>query len=140
MNEKLFLNGGDYIYHNGYIYKKHEVFNVDIDLIINTCCNYFGCTRENVFSKDRYKTIGFIPARHMAMYILRRYSYLSFSHIAKIFNKKDHSTVFYAVKKVDTEVGMYEDTKNALFTILKNISNEQTDKGGGNPILQRQGN
>lgn len=43
-------------------------------------------------------------ARQIAMWRVRRELGLSFPQIAREFNKRDHTTVMYAVRKIDAEV------------------------------------
>ncbi len=132
-------NDSDYIVHNGYIYKKYKKVNVDSELIIQECCKYYGIDEKSIMSKDRYKTNGTVPARHMAMYMMNKINMLSQKTIQNIFFKNDHSTIYHAVRKIQNQIELYEDVKLAFNTILNNIDNAKTNTRTSYPIFQREG-
>jgi len=49
--------------------------------------------------KNKNKKV--ILAKYLIMYLLKDYFKYSYNHISKIFNYKDHTTVIYAIKKVE---------------------------------------
>lgn len=51
--------------------------------------------------KGRSKKPIHADPRHVAMYVARQDLRLSFPHIARNFNRKDHTTVMHAVKRVE---------------------------------------
>jgi chromosomal replication initiator protein len=73
--------------------------NVSVDSIQQLVAEYFGITVEELLSPSR--TADLALARHVAMYLSRKNLSLTVDQIAKAFNKKDHTTVLYAVRRVE---------------------------------------
>lgn len=68
------------------------------DEIINVVCNYFSVDKANVLGKKRDdKTI---QVRHISIYLIRKYIFLSFPKIGEIF-KKDHTTILHAFSSIN---------------------------------------
>ena len=53
----------------------------------------------------------------MAMYLCRKLTDLSFKEIGESFDKKDHSTVIYAVRKIEQEKDKGEEVSSDLKTL-----------------------
>lgn len=139
--QSISIKGDDMIIYNGYIYKKHIQVQATPDIIIKACCDYYDCTYEQIVSGKQERENGIIPARHLAMYMIRKINGLSLLEIAHLFSKKDHSTAFNAIKKIETQMDLYEDLQIAFDTVLKTINHEiQKTNGTRNDIvLQREG-
>jgi chromosomal replication initiator protein len=73
--------------------------NVSVDSIQQFVAEHFGITVEEILSPNR--TAELALARQIAMYLSRKNLHLTVDQIAKAFNKKDHTTVLYAVKRVE---------------------------------------
>ena len=69
-----------------------------IEQIQHRCAQEYGITREQLLSKSRTKRL--VNARHLAMYISRELTELSFENIAFAFDREDNTTVISACKKV----------------------------------------
>ena len=63
------------------------------------------------------------------MYLCKQLTGLSLKEIGKEFGGKDHSTVIYAIKKVEDEMNLNPNTK----TIVDNIKKMIVSKSVGNP-------
>ncbi len=83
--------------------------------ILKICAEYSRCEVAELIGPKRQQQI--IKARHMAMFILRQITDLSYPQIGEFFGGRDHSTVMHAVKKI--EVQMVEDT--ALFRQINQL-------------------
>lgn len=99
------------------------------DLLINTCCNSFGVTRQQLFSKR--KDAHYVEARHIAMYLMRKYNLLrTLVAIGKYF-KRDHTTVINAVDKVKGFIEVDTAYKNRVIDIesivFKEVLEEKWD-------------
>ena len=81
-------------------------------LIISQVCKFYSVD-ENVL-RGTLKNKGVAEARQMAMYLIRKLTNLSLPDIGKEF-AKDHSTVLYAIRKVEVAL------KNGDKTIQENI-------------------
>jgi len=69
----------------------------EIERIINATCDITGVTRNELMSRRRQKE--YVYARHIAMYLAREYTTLSFPQIGRAMNK-DHTTVYFAAEKL----------------------------------------
>ena len=69
--------------------------------IIESVCKYFKVDYLKVIGKDRYRNLA--DARHISMHLLRNDLFLNLSlcEIGKFFNKKDHTTIMHAIKKIE---------------------------------------
>ncbi len=62
----------------------------------------YGVTKEEMKSSKRNADI--VAARHTTMYLIRKTTNLSQSSIAKLFNKKDHTTVINSISTVERKM------------------------------------
>ncbi|MBC7357991.1 MAG: chromosomal replication initiator protein DnaA [Desulfacinum sp.] len=76
--------------------------SLDIPHVAEAVCTSFGVSLEELRSKARNKKVS--EARQLAMYLCRKYTSESLNAIAQAFGRS-HSTVIYAIKKVDQELG-----------------------------------
>lgn len=67
--------------------------------VVKGVADCYDLSLEQLLGKDRSKRIS--EARHAAMYLTRILGDLSYPQVGKIFNR-DHSSVVYACKKVET--------------------------------------
>ncbi len=73
------------------------------------------CSLRLLRSQERNKAVSF--ARQIAMYSIKKYAHYSLREIGSFFNRKDHSTVLYAIDRIEQLK-----TSNAdCIRILKNI-------------------
>ena len=70
-------------------------------LIISQVCKFYSVDEEKL--RGTQKTKGISEARQVAMYLIRKLTNLSLPDIGKEFNR-DHSTVLYAIRKVETSL------------------------------------
>ena len=68
-----------------------------MERIIRATCTVTGLTRNELLSGRRSRE--FVHARHIAMYLAREYTTLSFPQIGRAMNK-DHTTVYYVANKM----------------------------------------
>lgn len=91
---------------------------VSVDNIIKIVCEYYHLKKEELTSLRR--TAKFAQARQVGMALIKELTHHSYPEIAKIFKKSNHTTVMYAVKKIDNE--RFRDTKlSKEFTYLLRI-------------------
>lgn len=88
---------------------------VDAERIIKTVSTYFGLKPQDIKSQKRSKMIAL--SRHIAMYLARTESKMSFPEIGKKFGGKDHTSVMHAVSKVAREI----ERSSELKTIVDNL-------------------
>ena len=92
---------------------------ITVEDIIEATCNYFNITTGDMKSKSRSQNIA--RPRHIAMYIASGMTTRSLSEIAKAFNIKDHTSVKYAIDKIDSSRKTDEDLNETIENIRKSI-------------------
>ncbi|MBE6682741.1 MAG: chromosomal replication initiator protein DnaA [Ruminococcaceae bacterium] len=91
-----------------------------IDRIMTLAEKRYGIQRDDIKSGRRNAEV--IAARHYAMYLIRKTTNLSQNSIAKLFNKKDHTTVINAVsaieKRMEHEPAFEKEIRAAVSELL----------------------
>ena len=72
--------------------------------LLEAVCQHLGVSLDQLRSAGRARDLAY--ARHLAMYLLRGESQLTFAAIAQLLNKKDHSTVVHACNQIATQLGV----------------------------------
>jgi chromosomal replication initiator protein len=85
-------------------------------------CEYFGISITDLLGTNRSKK--FSQPRHLAQYLTRRLTGMSFPDIAQKFGGKDHTSIIYACRKV--EQGIEKDQNMAN---IANYLERQVTKG-----------
>ncbi len=96
--------------------KKRSVHIGDIQNVIT---DYFNLKPTDLQSKKRSHAIS-MP-RHIAMYLARTMTEMSYKDIGTYFGGRDHSTVMYAEDKVRSNLGEASDLKGQMDTIQRMI-------------------
>lgn len=94
---------------------------LNINKIKRCVCDYYGLTKQQLVSKTRTKNIA--SARHIAMYLCRKFLDLPFVKIGEEFGKRDHSTVISACEKVELTLKNNIQYQQAIAEIEKIIKN-----------------
>ena len=76
-----------------------ERSGITLEDVLNTVAGYFNISLADLVS-DKKKRLYAYP-RQLAMYLVRSHTPLSLKEIGESFGKKDHSTVIYAIKKME---------------------------------------
>ena len=87
--------------------------------IVKVVAEHFGITQEDIISKKRNSE--FVIPRQICMYMIREYTTTSLESIAKMLNKKDHTTILHGVKKIESEMNSNPDIKNKIEIIKKKM-------------------
>ena len=91
-----------------------------IDKIFDYAEKRYGVKREDI--KSTRRTADVIAARHYAIYLIRKTTNLSQTSIAKLFNKKDHTTVINSIsfieKKMKTEPLFEREIKSVIAELI----------------------
>ncbi len=98
---------------------KRESFN---DTIVRVCAEHYKATVEDVRSDSRSYQHGAVQARFMVCWILRRHYGLTYEQIAKHLKRGDHTTVLYAVRKMDDFFSVYADLRNDRKEIMDRLN------------------
>lgn len=90
------------------------------DLIINTICEHFHISREDLTGSKRNSEIVF--PRQIAMYLCREMTQTQFKEIGKLMGGKDHSTVIHGYDKIAYEAKNNENVRNTINILIKKIN------------------
>lgn len=71
---------------------------VAVSEIQDTVAGYYDVTRHDILSDCR--TPHEVCARHVAMYLSKTLTDKSLTNIGYLFNKRDHTTILYAIEKM----------------------------------------
>ena len=101
------------------ILNDNQPIPVTVDRIIGEVSRTFGVTSEEIRGKLRSGSISL--SRQVAMYVVRAITQMSTSSIGEEFGGRDHSTVVYAIQKVEEEMRVKPHFKATVEDIIKNI-------------------
>ncbi len=97
-----------------------EKKNVTSESIIDAVAEHFHLTSAEIRSQKR--DTKYVYPRKIAMYLCREMTEDSLLTIANLLNKKDHTTVISACRKIEKEIQTSEETRNNIETIKKKIN------------------
>jgi len=97
---------------------KTVVAQVDFKVIMQMVKKHFIFDLDELRSKDRSKGVSL--ARHVAMYLMKRYTNASLREIGEYLQRHDHTTITHAVQRI-TALRIHDEQ---LAGILKNIEDE----------------
>jgi chromosomal replication initiator protein len=89
---------------------------IDSDMVIRAVESYFKVSKAELVSEKRSKNIS--HPRQVAMYLIRRYTDMSYPEIGINFNK-DHTTVMYADKNIQSKMVGEVSVKNEVERIAE---------------------
>ena len=93
--------------------------SISADDIIQTVANFYNVKISDLKGSRRLKQL--VRPRHVAMYLIRKYTEHSFPEIGRIFGNRDHATVQHACKKIRSLVKQDVDIKSAVQTLERSI-------------------
>ena len=76
--------------------------SLDYEEIISGVSSFFEIDKNIVLSQKRDKNL--VKARQITMYLIRHEMNLSYQQIAKLIDKKDHTTIMHGVEKIEKEI------------------------------------
>ncbi len=79
-----------------------EKKKISVQTIQEIVCDYFKLDQEVIQTNSRKREI--VQARQITMYLAKKYTDCSFSHIGKIVGKRDHATVLHACKTIKDQM------------------------------------
>lgn len=89
-------------------------------LILETVAEHYHISVEDIISKKRNGEL--IQPRHVVMYLCRNMIDIPFANIAKLLNKKDHTTVIHGVNKIAEDMVKDEELRNKIEVIKKKLN------------------
>jgi chromosomal replication initiator protein len=97
--------------------KDDKNFNLSINDIQMLTSGYFNISVPDLISHKKVSKYSY--PRHIAMYLCKKYTKTSFKEIGYQFENRDHTTVVYAIKKID----MLKSKKKSVISDLRNMEN-----------------
>jgi chromosomal replication initiator protein len=70
-----------------------------VDDILETVCNHFNVSQQNVFSKSRKRD--YVQVRQISMYFAQKYTKMPASRIGQLIGNRDHSTVIHSCSTIE---------------------------------------
>ena len=98
----------------------NQPVTVTVDRIINEVARSMMVKPEDIRSQKRSAPIS--NARQVAEYVMRTVTGLPMQSIGDEFGARDHSTIVYAIRKVEQKMEADSSFKNTVNDIIKNIS------------------
>ncbi|MCC8199817.1 MAG: chromosomal replication initiator protein DnaA [Tannerellaceae bacterium] len=92
-----------------------EKKQISVQMIQEIVCNYFNLELSAIQTRSRKREI--VQARQITMYLSKKYTDCSFSHIGKIVGKKDHATVLHACKTIKDQM----ETNRSFCSVVEEI-------------------
>ena len=106
------------------VLNENEPTVVTLDRILTEVSRFYTVSVEEIKGKKR--TAEITHARQVAMYIVREITKLSLPQIGEEFGKRDHSTVHYAISKIEEEMQNNYGFKDIVNTLIKNIKDKSS--------------
>ncbi|MDX8392545.1 MAG: chromosomal replication initiator protein DnaA [Mariprofundaceae bacterium] len=98
-----------------------EVRAVSVEDIQKHVANYYNIRLQDMRSKKRTRNVAF--PRQVGMYCCKHLTSLSLPEIGEAFGGRDHTTVLYAVRRIDKEMqekDAFEDEIERMMKLLRN--------------------
>lgn len=89
-------------------------------LILETVAEHYNVSPDDITSKKRNGEL--IQPRHVVMYLCRNLIDIPFANIAKLLNKKDHTTIIHGVNKITEEIVNDGELRNKIEVIKKKLN------------------
>ena len=98
----------------------HEKPQLQPEDIIRIVATAFGITANDITSSRRPRNI--TRARHIAMWLVRKHTNLSFPDIGKKFGGRDHASIQYACNKITNQLKKDPDIANMISLLERNLT------------------
>ena len=102
--------------------KSDENKKVTPELIIEVVANEYNVNYDDILSSKR--NAEYVLPRQIIMYISRRLLDISLEDLAKVLNRKDHTTVMYGSNKIDSEMKSNREFKEKIEMLIDRINNK----------------
>lgn len=91
-----------------------------LDTILEVVSQYFHLSPKDILGSSRQKDIA--HARHMAIFLMRDMTQLSFPKIGSFLSHRKHTTILYAYEKMKTDVVKHPHLKRQMQEILQRLN------------------
>ena len=97
-----------------------EPVSIKVDKVFTAVKRHYNVSREEILSENRKKEIA--NARHITVYLIRKMTDMSFPNMAKILNKKNHTTCINSYQLVEKRLESDLPFQTEIGALLKEIS------------------
>ena len=97
-----------------------EPVSITVDKVFTAVKRHYGVTREEILSENRKKEIAM--ARHMTVYVIRKLTEMSFPNLAKILNKKNHTTCISSYQLMEKKIAAEPALRTEVGSLIKEIT------------------
>ena len=98
----------------------NDVDVISVAVIIDVVSRYYGISVDDIISKKRTRNI--TVARHIAMFLCRTLTNLSFPEIGKAFNGIHHTSVMGAFESINEKISTNPEIKSSIEELKKTLS------------------
>jgi chromosomal replication initiator protein len=106
----------------GHFTNVDEPQRVSVEHIQSSICEYFDVSLNELIGKERHKKLTF--PRHLAMYLCRLMTNLSYPEIAGHFNGRNHTSILHACRKIEKDLAKDTNLQNLTNYLMKKIKGE----------------
>ena len=85
---------------------------ITVEKIQNVVSTYFNIDLKEIQSKSRKREI--VQARQVAMFLSKKYTDYSYSHIGNLVGKRDHATVLHACRAIQDNLDVDKSFRSAM--------------------------
>lgn len=96
-----------------------KAVNVSVDDIKKCVSNFFNIKVSEIVAKKRTRNLAY--PRHIAMYLCRKHTTLSYPEIGENFGGRDHSSVIHASNVIATKVAHDPDTRQLVMELERRL-------------------
>lgn len=96
-----------------------ESTSVDAEDVLNAVTSYYGISHDDLVGRSRRKEL--VHPRHVAMYLCRELTSLSFAAIGLRFGGRDHSTVSHGCEKINDRLDVRLDLGEEIEGVKREV-------------------
>jgi len=89
--------------------------------VLKVISEYTGVAEEKIIGRGKKANIPY--ARHLAMYMIRWKTNLSYKEIGKLFDQCHHTSVIYGVEKIENLADVYDEVRNDILNLSAKFLN-----------------
>jgi chromosomal replication initiator protein len=103
------------------VYSPEAPEKISVEDIQRAVCGYFTVSLEDLIGPSRVKQL--TRPRHIAQYLARQLTGLSYPEISHTFNRRDHTSILHACRKVERELERDAQLANCVTFLTKQLRN-----------------
>jgi len=99
-----------------------EPISASVDRVFRVIEKHYGVSKDDLLSEKRVREI--VMARHAAIYLVKKITGMSYPNLAKVFCKKNHTTMLSSCQLIQKKV----DTEPAFALEMNNLEKEANER------------